>query len=100
MTGFLVFARVGALFFIFPLFSTHNIPIQVRLALGGFLSLLITPLIPPLAVQELSLWSVCQLLFMEISVGVLLGFVCRMVFFAIEFAGALIATASYCFMNG
>lgn len=89
---FLVFVRVGALFLVFPLFSTHNVPVQLRLGLGGSLALLIAPFVPPLPITQLSFVVVIQLVAVEACVGLSLGFVCRMVFYAIEFAGSFVSS--------
>ena len=89
---FLVFARAGALLAVFPLFSAQNVPVRLRLALAALMALLATPLLPNVVAPDLSLWSLMRLLFIEASVGLLLGFICRFVFFAIDFAGAIIGT--------
>jgi flagellar biosynthesis protein FliR len=88
----LVLVRVGALFTAFPFFSAMNFPVQVRLGLAGALSLLVCPALPALPLSQLSFWSLIGLLFKETSAGLILGFVCRAIFFAIEAAGAIIAT--------
>ncbi len=88
----LVFVRAGALLAVFPLFSASNVPIQLRLALGALAALLIAPLLTPMSIASLSIWGVVKLIFIEASVGLLLGFVCRIVFFAAEFAGGIAST--------
>jgi len=88
----LVFVRASALLAIFPLFSATNVPIHVRIGLGAFGSFLVAPLLPAIPVGSLSLWALIHLIFIEASVGLLLGFVSRMVFYAIEFAGGIIST--------
>lgn len=85
----LVFTRAGALLVAFPLFSATNIPVQLRIALAALCAFLIAPLLPPMNVDHLTLWGLVRLMFVEISVGLLLGFVCRLVFFALEFAGGI-----------
>ena len=88
---FMVFARIGALLFSFPLFSSQNIPVKVRLGLAAVAACLISPLLPPLP-SPISSWQIILLLFGEILIGLCFGFVCRMIFFAIEVAGGIIAT--------
>jgi flagellar biosynthetic protein FliR len=90
-TWFLVFARVGAMFSVLPMFSTQTVPVQLRIGLSGLVALLVTPLLPAVAADGLSIWLLAKLLFMEVSIGLLLGFVCRFVFFAIEIAGSFVA---------
>jgi flagellar biosynthetic protein FliR len=87
----LVFVRVSALLAAFPLFSAQNVPVRVRIALGAMIAFLIAPTLPAVSVAGLNLWSLFRLLFMEACVGLVLGFACRMIFFAIEFAGGVIA---------
>lgn len=89
---FLVFARAGALLSIFPLTSAQNVPVRVRVALGALVAFLVAPLLPAPPPGLTSVWSLVGVLFLEISVGLLLGFICRLVFFAVEMAGSIIAT--------
>jgi len=91
-TWFLVFTRIGAMLAVLPMFSTQSIPVQVRIALGALVAFLVTPLLPTVAGDGMSLWLLVKLMFMEVSIGLLLGFVCRFIFYALEIAGSLIAT--------
>lgn len=91
-TWFLVFTRVGAMLTVLPMFSTATFPVQLRVALGGLVALLVTPTLPGLPAEPLSIWLLVKLLFMEASIGLLLGFICRFVFYALEIAGTFIAT--------
>src|SRR5258708_6730607 len=88
----MVFARVGALLAVFPLFATQNIPVQVRLALGALVSFLVAPGLPPLANVPSSMGGMVQLLLIEVAVGLLLGFVSKLLFYILEFAGNIIAS--------
>lgn len=89
----MVFLRAGALLAVFPAFSTMNIPVQVRLALAVLLAVLVIPILPP-APTPASFWDLIGLMSLEVGVGLLLGFVSRMLFYAIDFAGGLIAAES------
>jgi flagellar biosynthetic protein FliR len=91
-TWFLVFTRVGAMLTVLPMFSAQMLPVQLRVALGALVALLVAPLLPPVAVENLSIWLLVKLMFMEVSIGLLLGFICRFVFYALEIAGGFIAT--------
>jgi len=88
---FFVFARAGALTAVFPAFSAQNFPIQMRVGLAAFIALLVSPFLPA-PPPALSFWTLIHMLFVEASIGLLLGFVCRLVFFAIDLAGGIIAT--------
>ena len=88
----LVFVRVGALLATLPFFSAASIPVRVRLALGAVVAFLVAPVLPVSEMAQANLWALVRVLAIEAIVGLLLGFVCRMIFFAIELAGNIIAT--------
>ncbi len=89
MTWLLVFLRASAMLAIFPVLSTSNFPVQLRIALGAFLSALVSVTLPapPLPPDFLGLVG---LMAMEIAVGLLIGFSSRMVFYAVEIGAAII----------
>jgi len=88
----LVFLRASAFIAVFPVFSTTNIPGQIRIALGALVSFLVAPLVPVTAIGTSDMWGVVGLGAMEVGCGLLLGFVSRILFYALEFAGGIIAT--------
>jgi flagellar biosynthetic protein FliR len=90
-TWLLVFLRIGAMLAVAPVFSTSSFPIQIRLALGAIVAVLVTPLLPMVSMAKLTLWGVVGLAAQETASGLLLGFVCRLAFFAIELAGSIMA---------
>ena len=87
----LVFVRVSAMLAIFPLFSMQNFPVAMRLALSVLVSFLVAPLLPALASPPSNFVGMIGLLALEAGFGVLLGFVSRLFFYVLEFAGSLIA---------
>lgn len=89
---FLVFARAGAMLAALPMFSMRTFPVQLRVALAALIALLLVPTLPVPTVPIGSFWSLTGLLFKEVSIGLLLGFICRFAFFALEIGGGLIAT--------
>ena len=92
-TWMLVFVRAGALFSIFPLFSGANVPPRVRIALAGILALLISPgVVNPVDPANLQLHQLILLLISEVTVGVFMGYLCRLVFYAVQLAGHFIST--------
>jgi flagellar biosynthetic protein FliR len=92
-TWLLVFVRASAFLLIFPLFSAPNVPVRVRLALAGFLGLMVAPnLVNPVDPSLLNLGQLVLLLFQEVSLGLFLGFICRFVFYAVQIAGHFIST--------
>jgi len=92
ISWFLVFARAGALMMVFPLFSAQNVPVRLRVGLAAVTALVAAPLLPLSQVPNASFWGLIQLLFTEASIGCLIGFVCRLIFFTIDLAGGMIAT--------
>ncbi len=88
----LVFLRLGAFLLVLPFFSMANIPVTMRVALSAFGALLIAPTLPPFAMDNLDFLSVLGVMIQEIAVGLLLGFVTCMIFYAVELAGNFIST--------
>lgn len=86
----MVFVRASALLSVIPVFSSHNFPVQLRVALAAFTAFLIVPGLPALALPG-SFIGVIMLMTREAFMGLLLGFVTRMIFYALEFAGAVIS---------
>lgn len=89
---FAVFVRVGAFLMVFPFTGSANVPMRLRIALTAFTAFLITPALPPAPATYGSLFSLIGLLFTEASVGLLLGFVARLVFYALEITAGILTT--------
>ncbi len=89
---FLVFARAGALLAIFPLFAAQTVPVQLRIGMAALIAFLAAPFLPQPVPLNPSFWTLLRLVFTEVSVGLLLGFVCRLIFFAIDLAGGIAST--------
>lgn len=85
------FLRASALMLVFPLFSASNFPVQLRVALGALTAFLVASLLPP-PPHATHFITLVALMTMEVCVGLLLGFVSRFVFYAVDFAGGLITT--------
>jgi flagellar biosynthesis protein FliR len=88
----LVFMRLGAFLTMLPFFSATNFPMMMRVGLAAITAMLLAPLVPGLQVNHLPFFSLLGVLFQEVSVGFLLGFVARMVFYAADIAGMIIAS--------
>lgn len=88
----LVFFRAGALLAVFPIFSIQNVPVQFRLALAAMMAYFTLPAlaVPPIPLD--SILGLVGIIAVEILVGLLMGFAGRMLFYALEMAGALMAT--------
>jgi flagellar biosynthetic protein FliR len=88
----LVFLRVSAMLSLFPVFSAANFPVQMRLALGGLMALLISPSLPPAAFLNEDIWGMVGVMAMEVLIGLMFGFVSKMIFYALDIAGSIIST--------
>lgn len=77
---------------VLPMFSMRTIPIQLRIGLGALIAFLVAPMLPVGVAEPGSVWTLARLMFAEASIGLLLGFVCRFVFVALEIAGGFVAT--------
>jgi flagellar biosynthetic protein FliR len=87
--GLMVFLRVSAMLAVFPVFSAQNFPVQLRLALGVLMAFLVSATLPaPVLAQDL--WGLAGQMSMEIAIGLMLGFASRMIFYALEIAGAIV----------
>lgn len=88
----LVFMRVSAFLLVLPFFSMTNFPVMMRIALSALVAMLLAPSLPAFPLANLPVFSLLGVMIQEISIGLLLGFVARMVFFAVDLAGNIIAT--------
>jgi flagellar biosynthetic protein FliR len=88
----LVFMRISAFLLVLPFFSMANFPVTMRIALGALGALLIAPLLPHVSLAKMDFVSLIGLMIQEVSIGLLLGFVARLIFFAVDLAGNIIAT--------
>lgn len=91
-TWLLVFLRVSAFLLLLPFFSMSNFPIPMRVAVGAIIALLLAPVTPAYTLAKLDLLSVLGVMAQEIIAGLLLGFVARMIFYAVDIAGSIIST--------
>ena len=91
-TWLVVFARVGSLLATLPILSAREFPMKLRILLGAAIAVLLSPFLTSFPLEGVPAGSLVRCLAIEICVGLLLGFVCRLVFFALDMAGSLIAT--------
>lgn len=87
-----VFLRVSAFLLALPFFSMVNFPATMRVAIGALTALLLAPLLPPFPLNQLDFISLFGVMVQEILVGLLLGFVSRIIFFTVDLAGSVIST--------
>lgn len=89
---FLVFGRIGGLLFFVPPFSGRVVPAQVRIGLSFLLAYVISASVPVIDVTTSHFALFILSMIYEVIVGLLLGFIVRIFFFTIEFAGQVMST--------
>jgi flagellar biosynthetic protein FliR len=88
----MVFLRASSMLAVFPIFSARNFPVQLRLALGALLAGMVAATMPADAVQAADFWGLAGQMAVEVGLGLVIGFACRMIFFTLEIAGSIIST--------
>jgi flagellar biosynthetic protein FliR len=87
-----VFARVGTMMMLMPVFGEISVTPRVRLSIALALCLVLAPLVRPLYPAEPAIPSaLAGILFGEIAVGILIGTVARMLVQALQVAGTIFA---------
>jgi flagellar biosynthetic protein FliR len=93
LVPFIVFCRVGACFMVLPGFSSDRFPVQLRLFAAIGVALAVTPLVfdevRPEAKETSS--DLLSIIAIESLTGILLGFLVRILFLALEFAATAMA---------
>ncbi|HEY3915633.1 MAG TPA: flagellar biosynthetic protein FliR [Verrucomicrobiae bacterium] len=87
----MVFLRASSMLSVFPVFSSRNFPVQLRLGLGALLAGMVAATLPPDAAAASDTWGFIGEMVEEIGIGLLIGFASRMIFFSLEIAGSLIS---------
>jgi flagellar biosynthetic protein FliR len=65
---------------------------MMRIALAALAAMLIAPTLPAFPIAHLDLFPLIGLMFREMSVGLLLGFIGRIIFYAADIAGIIISS--------
>jgi len=88
----LIFARMTALFVLFPVFGSSNVPVHYRVGLSFFFVLLLFPILKPNFVdpQIENIFGLFFLMFREAGIGAVIGFLTKFLFTAVGVAGELI----------
>ncbi|WP_068314556.1 flagellar biosynthetic protein FliR [Polycladidibacter hongkongensis] len=93
---FLVFARVGTMIMLVPVFGERAIPVRIRLIVALMLCYVLYPLVQPLyplgELQQLPV--LLRYLFLELVLGFFVGLGMRLIAYALQTAGAIIANQS------
>lgn len=84
-------ARIGALVGSMPVFSGGQTPMRFKTALAVAFSLVLFPVVDPLLPRLVfEPFTLGMLLAREVMLGVMVGFIARLIFTAVEFGGTII----------
>jgi len=86
----LVLVRTAGIFTLTPVFGADQSPKYVRLVVALALTLVFLPLVSPVREFSFSTLSLAVLIAREACVGLVIGFVCSLVFSAMEMAGQFV----------
>ena len=86
-----VFLRASGFLMLFPVFSATNFPVRVRVALSAMLALFASATLPPAPPVHADLWGLVGGMAVELGIGLLLGFISRTLWYALDIAGGIIA---------
>ena len=90
----MIFMRIGAVFMLMPGFSASYVNVQIRLIIALTLTFVTVPLLSPVLPPEPKEFSLLlQYILNEISVGIFLGIIMQVLFFALNLAGSLASQA-------
>lgn len=73
-----------------PVFGHRSVPARVKIGLGVFIALIVSPTLPPMPDVGLGSWHGLFILVQQMLIGVAIGFTMRVVFAAIEAAGEIV----------
>jgi len=84
-------SRVAAILASMPVFGTNMVPGRVKIALAVMLTLLVYPAVKTsINITDFSPVSMGLLMANEVILGVMLGFISRLIFTAVEFGGTVV----------
>ncbi|MFA6548390.1 MAG: flagellar biosynthetic protein FliR [Candidatus Margulisiibacteriota bacterium] len=86
---FLILARIAGIFIQAPIFSSRSFPVFAKSALAIWLAVVLWFVIPISPVSPTGILDFLISLIFEIAIGFTLGFVCNLLFVAIQSAGEL-----------
>lgn len=91
LVAVLVFLRTGAFFTGIPLFAGEMVPVRVRVGFGLMLALMLNQYAPADLQLANHFFGLILLAMNEVCIGLMMAFVIRMVFMALQFAGHVIS---------
>ncbi len=84
------FVRIGACLMVAPVSGAQFVPPRMRLIIAGAVTLLVAPLLPPLAVRPFS-GEGLVITVHQVLIGVAIGFVLQLIFDALAMGGQLLS---------
>ena len=84
------FFRLVALFSVAPLFGERSVPVHFKIGLAAVAAMLIAPVLPPPPTVGPTSYEGLLIIMQQVTIGLALGFVMKIVFMAIQTAGELI----------
>ena len=86
-----VFIRIAVVFSLVPFFGAEIMPRRLATIIALFLSLIILPVIPPLAIdiQRLNLLTLLMYMLHEVLLGISIGLAVQVIFAGVQIAGEL-----------
>lgn len=81
--------RILGLIMVAPVFGHRAVPARVKIGLGIFIALIVSPTLPPMPDVGLGSWHGLFILVQQVLIGIGIGFVMRIVFAAIDAAGEI-----------
>jgi len=86
----LVLVRTAAIFTLTPIFGANQVPPHVRIAVALALTMVFVPMVTPAGGLPADVLTMAAMVAREACVGITIGFVCSLVFAAIQIAGQYI----------
>lgn len=86
------FTRVLGLIAAAPVTNGPQFPTRAKIGLALFVTLVIAPTLPPLPTIDPASWGGLAMLARELAIGLVLGFMMRLVFVAVEMAAEIMGT--------
>ncbi len=88
----LLLTRITALIVVAPITGHHSVPVQVKVGISLFISLVIFPFVAKQAPQvDVTLLSFFILVIQEVIFGLLIGFLIALIFAGVQYAGNMMA---------
>lgn len=88
----MVLIRVSAFFISWPIFGTGSVPSVIKILIALVVSIVLLPVVPWQGLEaDLVSLNIVFLALKEAMVGAVIGFLCRLFFFAVSVAGQIIS---------